>query len=181
MLKQLICAAVLAGSAAGASAQTHWDFVYTGFRHLETNTFDPSFQLTGSFDGVDADRDGVLQHTEVTGFTLNGLEYVDNPDGCRITGCSLLSFSYGTRTGSLDFSTVALYSDDFNQSVTTVVSDVHWYHAGENGSGETFTDTYVWTDQTTFGINPAPVPEPATYAMLGAGLLAAGIFRRRSR
>ncbi|GGC17271.1 PEP-CTERM sorting domain-containing protein [Pseudoduganella buxea] len=183
MLKQLACAVFLAVSAAGVSAQTHWDFMYTGFEHQETGIFDPTLQIQGSFDGVDADLDGILEHNEVTSFTLDTLEYVDNPDGCRINSCSLLSFSYGTHSGKLNFESSSYYADDFNYSYSSVIAGVRSAHQGANGSGESFTTTLVWTDQTKFWIYPVatPVPEPSTMAMLGAGLLAVGLVRRRER
>ncbi len=183
MLRQLACAAILTLSAAGASAQTHWEFIYTGFENKETGTFDPAYRIEGSFDGVDADLDGILEHDEVTSFTLNDLEYVDNPDGCRLTWCSLLSFDYGTRSGRLNFETSSYYSDEHAYSQISVIAGVRSVHQGGNSTGNSFSSTYVWTDQTTFWIHPAaaPVPEPSTMAMLGAGLLAAGFLRRRER
>lgn len=182
MLKQLACAAVLAVSAAGVSAQTHWDFVYTGFEHQETGIFDPSYRMQGSFDGVDADLDGILQHDEVTSFTLDGREYVADPENC-VSSCALLSFSYGTRSGTLNFESSWSYVDDFNYSQKYVKAGVRSVQQGENGSGEYFINSYLWTNQTTFWIDPAvaPVPEPSTMAMLGAGLLAVGLVRRRER
>ncbi len=183
MLKQLACAAFLAVSAAGVSAQTHWDFVYTGFEHQETGIFHPSLQIEGSFDGVDVDLDGILEHNEVTSFTLDMLEYVDNPHGCTINECSLLSFSYGLGNGELNFESSSYYTDDFNYTYSSVIAGVRSVNQGGNGSGEFFTTTLVWTDRTTFLIDPAvaPVPEPSTMAMLGAGLLAVGLVRRRER
>ncbi len=182
MLKKLACAAVLAVSAAGASAQTHWEFSYTGFEDQEMGVFDPSYRISGTFDGIDADLDGVLQHDEVSSFTLDGLEYIVDPDGC-VSSCSLLSFNYGTHTGKLNFESSWIYVDDFNYSQTHVIAGVRSVHQGTNGSGEVFSETRAWTNQTTFVITPpvSPVPEPSTMAMLGAGLLAVGFFRRRER
>jgi hypothetical protein len=47
-------------------------------------------------------------------------------------------------------------------------------------SGGTFTYQYAYDDSTAVPPGPAPVPEPASMALLGAGLLGAGLVRRRA-
>ncbi|AVR95896.1 PEP-CTERM sorting domain-containing protein [Pseudoduganella armeniaca] len=179
MLKKMLCTAALLSTAIDVSAQTRWDFLYSGFQHEELGIFLPSATIEGSFTGKDADGDGVLQRGEITSFVIDQLELVDNPDGCQITSCSLLAFSYALTSGKLNFESSWEYSDDFNYSSQHTVAGLQSTHIGVNGSGELSTTTLRWTDRTSFWINPPPVPEPSAAALLSVGLLAAGVYRRR--
>lgn len=179
MLDKLLPAALMLFAAAGASAQTRWDFAYSGFHYQEGNIFLPSARIDGSFEGSDANGDGILQRQEVTSFVVDTMEYVDNPDGCVMTSCSLLDFSYGIKTGKLDFKSTWTYSDDANYSVGRIEAGQFSLVEGSNGSGEWSQSVYLWTDETAFWINPAPVPEPSSIVLLGAGLAVVGGWRRR--
>lgn len=179
MFDKLLAAALMLGTAAGVSAQTRWDFAYSGFHYQEGDIFVPSARIDGSFEGSDANGDGILQRQEVTSFVVDTLEYVNNPDGCRVSSCSLLDFSYGIRSGKLDFVSTWTYSDDFNYSVGRIETGKFSLVEGFNGSGEWSQSVYSWTEQTAFWINPAPVPEPASMVLLAAGVLVVGVWRRR--
>ncbi|WEF35775.1 PEP-CTERM sorting domain-containing protein [Pseudoduganella chitinolytica] len=181
MLDKLLPAALMVFTAASASAQTRWDFAYSGFHYQELDIFLPSARIDGSFEGTDVNGDGILQRQELTSFVVDTMEYVNNPDGCVMTSCSLSDFSYGIRSGKLDFASSWTYSDDFNYSVGRIKAGQFSSVVGENGSGEWSESTYLWTDRTTFWINPAPVPEPSSIALLGAGVLVVGVWRRRAR
>ena len=64
MLSKLLCSALLASVAAGATAQT-WNFNYTGFTFLSENReqFLPDATINGSFSGTDRNGDGVISAT----------------------------------------------------------------------------------------------------------------------
>lgn len=179
MLKKLLCTAALLVTAIDVSAQTRWDFLYSGFQHGELGIFLPSATIEGSFTGADTDGDGMLERGEITSFVIDTLEYVDNPDGCRISSCSLLGFNYGLTSGKLNFESSWTYMDDFNYSTNHIVAGLHSTTTGVNGAGDWSTTTLQWTDRTSFWINPAPVPEPSVAALLSVGLLGAAVYRRR--
>lgn len=180
MLDKLLPAALMLVTAAGAAAQTRWDFAYSGFQYQsgDLDIFVPSLRIDGSFEGKDVNGDGILQRHELTSFVIDSLEYVTNPDGCRITSCNLAEFSYGLRAGELNFASSWTYSDDFNYSAGTTRAGQFSSVQGQNGSGEWSESTMLWTERTEFWINPAPVPEPSSIALLGAGLAVVGVRRR---
>jgi len=91
----------------------------------------------------------------------------------------LSSFSYDLHTGRLNFESNWSYTDDaaYSTSSTTSGDRIHFY--GYVGEGSGSSEDLLWTSQTQFDINPAPVPEPSMFLMLllGCSLL---LWRRMS-
>lgn len=193
-MRKLLLASLLAGAAWQVHAEpTTWDFSYTGFYWtLESHStwegdhtaegWQPGMQLGGSFSGEDRNGDGIIVLEELSGFSVQGRDYFPcmaepSPYG----RCSIRRFSY-TLGGELDFSAGWYGYDEFYSgwggSVSTGAS-ANDYSYGYHYESETF---LYWTDQTRFDIVQLPVPEPASGAMVLAGLaLLAGLRRRPVR
>lgn len=176
MKKLLLLSGLMLGL--GSAHAGTWTFTYQGFER--DGVFDPAYKLLGSFTGNDLDSDNVITLNELTNLVLDGDVYIGTGNGSGIE-YTADSFSY-TSTGTLQFSTRYLFRD-VNRLWGSIVAgdriEHNWYHIY---TGEQYSSTAYWTDQTTFTISPPPVPEPASYAMLGAGALllgARGLQRRR--
>ncbi|WEF32163.1 PEP-CTERM sorting domain-containing protein [Pseudoduganella chitinolytica] len=162
----------------GAAHAGTWTFTYQGFER--EGTFDPDFKLSGSFSGDDLDADNVIELNELASLVLDGRVYVGTSDGSGIA-YTADSFNYAL-TGRLQFSTRYLYRDEAIRIWGATVSGDRIERASYHlFTGEGYSHTAHWTDQTTFTISPPPVPEPASFAMLGAGALLLGARQLRQR
>lgn len=171
MLKKLLSAALLASPFTLAHADS-WYFEYQGFYDPQVQAFDESMVLSGWFAGEDLDANGSIDTPELTEFHAGGTDYM------RCGGqlvCIVDAFVYAPG-GQLDF-TVArfFYGDGFTSGHTIVAGDRISEYVNENGNTNYMAE-WLWTDATTFSITP--VPEPATWMMLGAGALLMAARRR---
>jgi hypothetical protein len=181
-LTVLLTAAVMAASAP-ASAGT-WHFSYQGFMNAESGQFDPNKMLTGDFVGEDRNGDGIIGAAELSDLIIDGYTYLANnaTEGCMRDpirlACTLDSFSYAL-TGQLQFSARYEYWYDSIFDVGTYVTGEYFSKVSSSPGNPTHTQRWEWTDQTTFAITPAPVPEPAVALLLPAGLAVLAAARRR--
>ncbi len=184
MFKELMCMAMLGALVVPASAQTFWQFGYTGFLYSKTNQFDPEHTEGGFFAGSDTNGNGLLEQAELTRFAWQQVLYVDVNNRwqeCMMMECSLDGFRYDLRSGQLDFTSEWSYHDEMAYSTSTTIIGDRVYFYGSVGGGEGGSYTWLWTDQTRFNISPAPVPEPGQSPMLLAGLGVLGLTARRRR
>jgi hypothetical protein len=196
MLSKLLCSALLASAAAGASAQT-WNFSYTGFtfRGPDRQQFLPAATINGSFSGTDRNGDGVLSANELSSFIVHSFWNNDTEftrcaqDNNVYSACGLNAFSFGPN-GKLAF-TVRWNGGDngYNASWYGVIDTGIWetvntsYTTPGNSAATSYAAAWLWSDQTRLTISAAPVPEPtqAALALTGLmGLLALSLARLRS-
>lgn len=186
MWKKLLCAAALGAAAVSApvlaSAETVWEFSYTGFFDREADMFRPTLRFEGSFAGTDSDGNGELDITELTHFSWDNRLYVDRGGSpCGPSQCELNAFTYDLRMGHLNFASHWTYMDEASRSSGSTIAGSQLSYFGYTQGGSV-TSNLLWTRDTRFDINPPPVPEPATVWLLGAGLAAvAGYASRRGR
>ncbi|AVR99133.1 hypothetical protein C9I28_10455 [Pseudoduganella armeniaca] len=169
--------------ASAAPAESFWTYRYTGFLNADTQQFDAGATWGGYFRGTDRNADGIIQKAELSEFRWNytTAEIWSDREYCYMyNGCYLDQFSYDTRSGKLNFDFDAYIVDEHYSSSIDVVAG-QAYQSKYSGSSSREIDTWHWTAQTRFEITPAPVPEPATVWMLGAGLGALGLAARRRR
>ncbi|MBA5607916.1 PEP-CTERM sorting domain-containing protein [Duganella sp. FT3S] len=195
MLKQFLYGGMLAAccSLAQAStiAPTEYAFSWTGFNvaaGYDMPWFDATRTVSGTFAGVDANHDSVIELNELSNLTINGTEYVHCAYNSGYNTCGVSAFSYSQAGGLQLNAQRTLYNsppgpDDW--SASQISYDV------QRRSG--------YIDDMTFGRMQPPmglelqmtpetitnvhqvsaVPEPQTYAMLGAGLLLLSVAAKR--
>ena len=188
-MKFIVTAGALLLASTLAHAQTsHWAFSYTGFYDQEAGAFLPDMRIDGSFSGVDADGNGVLERGELTSLLVDTKDYVACAAGSNANyHCDADSFRFSAESG-LSFS-VSEYSSDpeglyGGGHFVTTGQMVYDYQFNPYANSE---HHLLWTDGTTLSMSSAlpgtesvpAVPEAPTWAMLLAGVGGIGLWRRR--
>jgi hypothetical protein len=174
-MKHLISAVALLSCSAFAQAQsTHWAFSYTGFYDQEAGLFMPDLRLDGSFAGIDANLDGILERGELTSLKIGEMDYVACAGSSNAYyHCGADSFRFSTGEG-LAFSLGETSSDPEGW-----VGGGHLITTGEMRYEYRF-DPYStsehhlrWTEDTALYM-VSTVPEVPAWAMLLVGVT--GVF-----
>lgn len=169
MLKKLLTILCVAATcASAAAAPVTYNFSYQGAVRDDwgapSTVWDATYRVEGSFRGDDKDNNGVIDKSE--------LEWMQV--GFCWGNCNIDSFSYAPQ-GELEFS--AIYVD---HSTDPYYSVNQYSNLGSfEGVAMLSRTSYTYTADTQFTI--AAVPEPSTYAMMGAGLLGLTVVRRRRK
>lgn len=185
MLRKIFGALLACATFSAYANEQTWQFTYQGFQEYPVGVFLPQHILRGTFKGTDLNNDGTLVASELSSLFIGG-EYV----GCTTvngpessTSCSLLSFTFTPSTGTLAFETRWSFEGwdpprGQSRSIVTGVHDEYWIMPP--GSNLYFYG-FAFTPATTLELsNLTPIPEPASWAMLAAGLLTISATRRRT-
>lgn len=186
MKKKLLCAMLLVAGISAAHAQpTTREFTYQGFVNAATGVFDSDATFHGSFSGEDRNADSVITVDELSYFLTQGHLFwpIRRGDyGCNTSShyrCEVNNFSY-TLEGKLNYATKTDSYDGPHSSYSQAVIGSYFLSGGSR-PGTRWENRYDWSDQTTFTISPAPVPEPTVALMLPAGLALMCLARVRRR
>lgn len=173
MIKQLASGAALLACLlpAQAAIQTYeWSF--TNFLDLEGG-WPENTSIKGSFTVEDVNGNGAFEASELRSLVYSYTDYVN------CAACTISRFSY-TPGGTLDFDIRKREYFDWGSASQGINVGHSWEHFSAASGYEPYINGGRWTDNTIASVSA--VPEPGTYLMLGAGLLAvAGLARRRAR
>jgi MYXO-CTERM domain-containing protein len=189
LLTGCLAGAVLLTSTAAHAQSAHWTFSYTGFYDYEAQVFLPDQRLEGSFDGNDANGDGILERSELTSLLVGSKDYV----ACAASSnanyhCGADSFSFSAGHG-LAFSLGEYGSDpegwvQGGHLITTGEMDYEYRFDPATSSEHHL----YWTEATALNMVSAlpsgpvsvpAVPEVPIWAMLLVGVGGIGLWRRR--
>lgn len=173
MFRYLACAATafLFLSPAQAALQSYdWSFT-GGFAGGESGELPYDTTIKGTFTVDDLNADGKFDKSELQSFSYFGYQYT-NCAQCNIDSFLWVPGSAPQFDISRRNDTATTY---YAESVRTGVS--FSYFSGTYGDGAPYIDLGGWTPNVTWKVSA--VPEPQTWLMLGAGLLAIGAAVRR--
>jgi len=192
MKSLLSTCALLLGSAFAHAQPVHWTFTYTGFDDQEAGIYLPDMTLSGAFSGIDADGDGVLAREELVSLLVGGKDYI----ACAAASnayyyCGVDRFAFSSAAG-LSFS-LGEYGSDPEGWVGggTLVETGNTNYSYQFNPGGIAEHHLNWTGATALQMTQAlpatleaqaaevaTVPEPATWALLGLGAAALGLWGR---
>ncbi|OFA03430.1 PEP-CTERM sorting domain-containing protein [Duganella sp. HH101] len=178
MLKKLLVIACVAATCASATAApVAYNFSYTGalrnYAFPGADTWISDYRIAGSFTGEDKDHNGVISETEVSSLKIEGTD-IDNTEYIQQGNCNcrMDQFSFKLKEQSLYFA--ASYTDW--RDTYSWITNTGVFIPLEHGQ---YYLSYYFTPDTVYTLTA--VPEPSTYAMMGAGLLGLAAIQRRRK
>lgn len=182
-MKQWIAIALLAATSAAQAEVAHFNVKYQGFYDEQAGAFNPDLVLSARFDADDLNGDGTYSVDELISFRFDSIYWGQSNTGCRFdypTQTCLDSFTY-TLGDAPSFSASMYVSDEMRPWSMSIETGKRYGYANF-GSGESTEWTWTGATQTYVnGVSVSPVPEPAQYGMLAAGLGLLALARRQRR
>lgn len=179
MKKLLTTGALLLSCACAHASPISWGFSYTGFFDEEAGQFLTDATIHGSFKGNDLNRDGILAKDELLSLVIGELDYIACAAGSNAYyQCGATSFSFSPDAG-LHFA-VGSYGNDPEGWVGggSLITTGDQHYAYDYNPYNTHERHLRWTADTQLTMM-SQAPEPATWAMFAAGLVAVGWRARR--
>lgn len=166
-MKKMAAATLLALSTIAAHAST--------IQVLFSDTTGSAAGVTGSFAGVDANQDGLLEFSELSAWTVNlAPGDLDPTDDLHPTLENLNAF------GDFNYKTSVWIANGL--SVDRVTHNAYMTFDNFKYSFNTaFPADYHWEFVTTVRDTSNNVPEPATLSLMGISLAALGFMRRKKQ
>lgn len=180
MKKLLTTGALLLSCASVHASPVSWGFSYSGFFDQEAGLFLTDETIHGSFKGNDLNGDGLLAKDELLSLVIGELDYIACAAGSNPWyQCGATAFSFSPDAG-LHFA-VGTYGSDPEGWVGggRLITTGDQHYAYEYNPYATTERHLLWTSQTQLTMM-SQAPEPATWAMMVAGLLALGWRARRA-
>jgi hypothetical protein len=140
-------------------ARHEWSFRYVGFFNVATNEFVPDAQFSGSFSVYPTDTSETFGKYDLTQLIFSGVVYDSYDPQCGAQSCSIDSFHFDRRTGSLTLATSRHYTDDWPEGQD-------WGERFVSGGGDDYGDNrggswhegprWLWRARRRCGIDRRP-------------------------